>query len=346
MPVPKDPRRYPGIMVETFGRALRRLREQAGLSQPDLARRVPISQSSLSRYESDRQQADPATVDRLDQLLDANGTLRALLTPVDAAARILNPGDHDRLTYVANKPRSVDPATLTSLTAVLAESRRMEDQLGARIMLEPALEYLRMLEVLTFDARGPIRAHVVDLAGQWAQFTGWLYAATDQVSAAGRWFDRTVEWALESNNLALQANALTFKGNLAWMIGRIGTMIGLSQAAQRHQSIYIGQLAYATTQEARGHAVAGDRAQAERQLDLAGERADQIPAQINNAPPWNYDSPALLALERGLVRQHLGHNQAAADLLTTGIVTLPAEQRDAEWTEDYRTALAEVQTKL
>jgi transcriptional regulator with XRE-family HTH domain len=332
-------------MVETFGRALRRLREQAGLSQPDLARRVPISQSSLSRYESDRQQADPTTADRLDQLLDANGTLRALLTPIDAA-RVLTPDDRDRLTYVADKPRSVDPATLTSLTAVLAESRRMEDQLGARIMLEPTLGYLRMLEALTFDARGPIRPHVVDLAGQWAQFTGWLYAATDQLSAAGRWFDRTLEWALESNNLALQANALTFKGNLAWMTGRIGAVIGLSQAAQRHQSIYIGQLAYAATQEARSHAVAGDRARADRQLDLAAQLTHQIPAQSDGAPPWNYDSPALLALERGLVQHRLGRSQAAADLITTGIAALPAEQRDAEWTEQYRRTLAEAQAEL
>ncbi|WP_141999957.1 helix-turn-helix transcriptional regulator [Amycolatopsis cihanbeyliensis] len=38
-------------MSEGFGQALRRLRQAAGLSQPELARRVPISQSSLSRYE-------------------------------------------------------------------------------------------------------------------------------------------------------------------------------------------------------------------------------------------------------------------------------------------------------
>lgn len=332
-------------MVETFGRALRRLREQAGMSQPELARRVPISQSSLSRYESDRQQADPTTADRLDELLGANGTLRALLTPV-GAAKILTADDRDRLTFVANKPRAVDPATLTSLTVVLAESRRMEDRLGARIMLEPTLGYLRMLEALTFDARGRIRAQVVDLAGQWAQFTGWLHAATGHLSAAGRWFDRTLEWALESNNLPLQANVLTFKGNLAWNTGHIGTMIGLSQAAQRHRTIYSGQLAYAATQEARGHAEAGDRAQAERKLDLAEQHADQIATQSQNAPPWNYDSPALLTLERGLVQRQLDCNQAAADLITAGMAALLAEQRDAEWTLQYRRALAEAQAEL
>jgi hypothetical protein len=155
-----------------------------------------------------------------------------------------------------------------------------------------------------------------------------------------------LEWALESNNLELQANNLTFKRNLAWMTGRVGTMIGLSQTAQRHQVIYSGQLAFAATQEARGHAVVGDRAQAEHKLELAERHTHQIAAQSENPPPWNFDSPALLALERGLVQHRLGRNQTTVDLITAGIAALPAEQRDAEWTEQYRRTLAEAQAGL
>jgi transcriptional regulator with XRE-family HTH domain len=335
-------------MVETFGRALRRLREQAGLSQPELARRVPISQSSLSRYESDRQLADPTTVDRFDQLLDANGTLRALLTPIDAA-RILTPDDRDRLTYVVDKPRSVDPATLTSLTAVLAESRRMEDQLGARIMLEPTVGYVRLLKRLTRDARGAIRRHVVDTAAQWAQFTGWLHTATDNLPVAEKWFDRTFEWAAESNNVSLQANALSFKGHLAWIVGHPGPVIGLSQAAQRDPDVDIGQRAFDAAQEARGHAMAHDIDEADRMLDIADQRAEQLASRGDDTPPWNYyyASTAFWTLQRGLIYRHIdGRKQPAADLLTTGMAELPAEQRNAEWVDEYRRALAEVQAEL
>lgn len=67
------------LMVETFGEALRSYREQAGLSQRQLARQVPISQTTLSRYETDRQAVDPAMADRLDELVGAGGALRPLL---------------------------------------------------------------------------------------------------------------------------------------------------------------------------------------------------------------------------------------------------------------------------
>ncbi|WP_307831970.1 helix-turn-helix transcriptional regulator [Prauserella cavernicola] len=50
-------------MAETFGQRLRRLRSEAGLSQSQLARMVPISQASLSRYESERQAVAPKLAD-------------------------------------------------------------------------------------------------------------------------------------------------------------------------------------------------------------------------------------------------------------------------------------------
>ncbi|GAA1243300.1 hypothetical protein GCM10009676_31110 [Prauserella halophila] len=64
---------------ETFGQCLRRLRAAAGLSQSRLARLVPISQASLSRYESDTQAVDdPGVAGRLDELVGAGGALRQL----------------------------------------------------------------------------------------------------------------------------------------------------------------------------------------------------------------------------------------------------------------------------
>jgi hypothetical protein len=39
---------------------------------------------------------------------------------------------------------------------------------------------LTLVQSLAEEARGPIRPRVVDVAGQWAQFAGWLCAATGQ----------------------------------------------------------------------------------------------------------------------------------------------------------------------
>lgn len=329
--------------METFGAALRRLRKTAGLSQPQLAKLVPISQSSLSRYETGSQSADPATVDRFDDILEANGTLRALAHEL-TAARAAHSDDPERLSFVARNPRSVDAEALTALARVLAEARRMEDRFGPRLMLDPATGYLRLFERLTSEASGPLRPRVVDLAAQWAQFSGWLHAATEQRATAARWFDRTLQWAAESNNPTLIANALSYKGHLAWMAGHLGSMIDLSQAAQRNPDVHVSQRAFDAMQEARGHAMAGNVSQADRSLGLATELAARIP-DAKDLPAWSYFyDPSFWDLQRGLIHRYIPtRHEASAELLRAGIAALPAEQRSAEWLGDYTRALAFVQ---
>lgn len=68
-------------MTELFGHVLRRMREQAGLSQPALAREVYVSQSTLSRMETGQRAADRALVQLLDKTLHAEGKLAALWVP-------------------------------------------------------------------------------------------------------------------------------------------------------------------------------------------------------------------------------------------------------------------------
>jgi transcriptional regulator with XRE-family HTH domain len=330
--------------METFGEALRRLREVAGLSQPALARRVHVSQASLSRYENGRQTVDPKTADRFDKILKADGALRSLL-PTEPGPGI-TPDDRSRLAFVAERPRAVDRPTLDALAVVLAQSRRMEDTAGASAVLEPTLAYVRLLERLTLDACGVIRPAVVDLAAQFAQFTGWLHIAVGHPTAAGGWLDRALEWATETGNATLQANALTFKANLAWMAGHAASMIGLSQAAQRDTRIFVGQRAFAATQEARGLGAVGEVAACERKLAEAAELTEQLASTLDEPPPWNYDTPALLTLERGLVHGHLGRDQTAADLLAAGLDGLPPEQRQAEWTQSYRAEMQAVRAAL
>ena len=53
----------------TLGTAVRRLRQQAGLTQAQLADRVDVSASYLSRIESDRREPALSTVRRLAQEL-------------------------------------------------------------------------------------------------------------------------------------------------------------------------------------------------------------------------------------------------------------------------------------
>ncbi|AUS78096.1 XRE family transcriptional regulator [Actinoalloteichus sp. AHMU CJ021] len=52
-----------------FGRMLRRLRQERGWTQTELARRVHVGQSALSRYESGRSQPSPDVVEALAEVL-------------------------------------------------------------------------------------------------------------------------------------------------------------------------------------------------------------------------------------------------------------------------------------
>lgn len=331
--------------METFGQALRRWREIAGLSQPELARRVPVSQATVSRWESGKQSVDSATAGQLDDILGANGELVALRQSA-SPANILNADDHDRITRIAEKPRTIDRRGLDSLAVVLAEYRRMEDTLGVGAVFDPTRAHLRLLRRVVLDARDSLRPAIVDLAAQWAQFAGWLHAATGHHDAANALFSRTLEWAMESENATLQANALTFKGNLAREAGHAGSLVGLSQAAQRRGDVYVGQLAFAAVQEARGHAMSGDVAACEKKMNDATALAERIPEEAENAPPWNYDTLGLITLERGMVYLDAKRYRAATEVLPAGLETLPEDQQSAEWTGDYRRALAAAQAEL
>lgn len=50
------------------------------------------------------------------------------------------------------------------------------------------------------EVHGPVRPALVAVAAQWAQFGGWLHAATGQCDAAARRFDQALGWATETGD--------------------------------------------------------------------------------------------------------------------------------------------------
>lgn len=75
-------------MSEEFGPALRRRRVAACLSQPQLARRVHVHQSAISRWETGHTVPDPDIAEQLDTLLEAGGQLARLVIPATPIAPI------------------------------------------------------------------------------------------------------------------------------------------------------------------------------------------------------------------------------------------------------------------
>src|SRR4051812_49071394 len=100
-------------MAESFGDALLRLREAASLSQRELARRVPISQSALSRYEAGLQRPDERTAARLDELLVGGGQLLDLWPTLDVGP--ITADERERIAYSVRFPGRIDDAAIAAL---------------------------------------------------------------------------------------------------------------------------------------------------------------------------------------------------------------------------------------
>lgn len=86
--------------------------------------------------------------------------------------------------------------------------------------------------------------------------------------------------------------------------------------------------------------MSGDAAACDRKLGEAAELAERIPAEAENAPPWNYDTLGLITLERGVVYLDVKQYRTATEVLPAGLESLPEDQQSADWTSDYRRALA------
>ncbi len=99
------------------------------------------------------------------------------------------------------------------------------------------------------------------------------------------------------------ATALANKAEMPLWSGDAGAAIGLAQAAQRDRKAAAGQRAHAAMLEARGHAMTGDRAAAERKLDeslVLAARPD------DRRRPWlDWMTPASFQHEAGFVCAHL-----------------------------------------
>jgi len=309
----------------------------AGLSRTDAASGKPGQTPTVWKRSSSEAIPDAATLVREDVPVDHQDDYASL--PVSE--------DEERLLFAARNPRRLDRKAVEGFAGMLASQRRLEDDLGSAVLIEPVTAQLAVMAEPVREASGPLRPVITDLAAQYAQFCGWLSASAGQpAETSNAWFDHALEWATEAGNTNLIANAMSFKGHIAWVAGRPGAVIGLSAAARRDRRVFIAQRAYDAGQEARGHAMTGDSPTTDRLLAEAADLAERAADHTDDTPPWQYYySPTFFTLQRGLTYRHLAarhpqRNKLAVDLLTAGLAGLPDDLRGAEWAADFIHQLA------
>ncbi|MGC4785039.1 helix-turn-helix domain-containing protein [Micromonospora zamorensis] len=322
------PPRASTIIDPRFAAELRRLRERRGLSLRQLAIEVNYGKSLIHQLETGKTRPTVDIVVRLDDALEAHGALAALVA--DA------PDGGERLAFVTAHPRRIDRCAADALAGLLAGYRRLEDAIGSGPIMGPVHAHLDTLADLLREARDDLRPRIIDVAGQWAQFAGWLSIARGDERAATVWNARALQWATEADNTDLIATVLSFQGHQAELRHDLPTMIELSRESRRDQSVNAALRAYCAGQEARGLAMAGATS-----ADVVARlsEASDLSAQAAEEPlsPWGYwYTPSFFAVQQGSVWRYLGAadsraNDRALELLTVGVAGVSEDAGGAEW---------------
>ncbi|MFB8770941.1 helix-turn-helix transcriptional regulator [Nocardiopsis alba] len=321
--------------MSDFGARVRAALAERGISLRAAAKSVPIDPGHLSRILAGKRPVPPHVAEALDRLAGADGALAAL-------AATLNEDDRSRIAHSVAMPERLDAGTVRALADVLAAQRRLDDTLPAVAMLPATSAQWETVERLAREARGPHTDTLHEVAAEWVQFIGWLHAEARNDAAAVRWLTEAEERADDVECGELAAQAANFKGYLARQQGRPRAVVRWFSAAYHTPGAAPLQRVGDAVQAAHGYALLGERETARR---LLGEASDLADAAADTPPPETayWLSPTFSRMGMGLVHLALGDHAEAADNLRAGLDGLPPEQRDAEWSREYRDALDEAE---
>lgn len=316
-------------MAESFGAALLRLREAAGLSQRKLACAVPISQSALSRYETGLQRPDDRTAARLDELLSAGGQLLELWPTL--GTETLSPAEEERLADVAARPRRVDAAALDSLAGVLTAVRRLEDETSSAHVIPMVDAQRELARQFAAEARSAMRPVAVGLLSELEQYRGWLAIPGQRWTQARQHLDRAAVLAMEADDPLRLSTALSFSAYGAMRRQDLSAADALSEAARRDTRVHIGLRTYETYQRAEVLARNDERTDAVRLLIEADGMVDRLPP-VEELPPSGYwYTPAFFLGQRAFVLRALGDDSGARQAARDCLAEMPAEWASSEW---------------
>ncbi|GAB3166492.1 hypothetical protein GCM10027059_25690 [Myceligenerans halotolerans] len=321
-----------------FGRRLRELREAARLSLRDMYHLSRVSKSLLSEYENGRRRPSAERAELLDRCLNAGGALAGMVS--DPALSAEDDDSAERIERAATSPRMVDRLTVEALARVLASHRRLDDTMAAAELWPIAAASHDLVTNLAHDVRGRHADALRTVAAESLQFIGWLHSQLGHYAEADRLWSQSASHAESIDAASLASQSRRFRGSLAWERRRPATMVQHYQHAAATPGA--GQLHQidATIRTAHGLALMGEHLEAVAVLHQA---QDAITATDHDAPdPFAYWlTPTWLRFPLGLALLELDQPAEAAHNLSTGLADLPADQRETNWTTQYKQALAE-----
>ncbi|MFJ8884226.1 helix-turn-helix domain-containing protein [Streptomyces sp. NPDC102402] len=316
-------------MSDDFADVARRSLRDSGYSMKAAARAMNYDPSYLSRVLNGKQHPSENLALALDSLVGAGGAL---------AATLLDDDETSRVAHSAENPSRLDAGTVDALAGVLAAYRRLDDKAQPSSVIPATMVQMREVTRMLRAARGPHRDRLADVASEWVQFAGWLYAQTSEHSEGVRLLNDAVDLADETGNGTLAAQALNFKGYIARQQGRPHGIARWFGAAANTPGAHPAQRIGDYLQAAAGLAEMNELDAALRMVDDA-ERLMDAAAALPPPETAYWLTPAFNRLNMGICTLALGRHSEAADHLRTGLDGLPEELRDAPWSWEHKEAL-------
>lgn len=318
--------------MESFGNAIRRLRQERGMSLRELARRARVDPGHLSRVEAGTRPASPAVAAALGKALDADGTLpQATAQPVPvrlasegwgradadrlAADLLAEPPSRDNALHLAHEWLIVEPPQIYEMRAGrrinAATVQRVEDRVQQLRLLDDHAGGLDTYELVTTELAATIQMlreaaytesvgrRLLAAVAELCQVAGWVAADSGQPAAATRYYLAGVRAAHAAGDEPGAANNLS---SLAYQVATIGDRhqaVTLAASAARGADRTATPLSRALLLErlAWAHARADEPTGADRALGRVDEAFNNGPTGEDRA--WTYwlnaDEVAIMA---------------------------------------------------
>ena len=160
----------------------------------------------------------------------AAGSVDVALAPVDLGDR---QPDREGLICAMRGARRIAPKAVGVVGSAIASCRRLDDLLGSRVALLPALAQRDLLtSLLEAGQTEDVRPGLLTAASEVAQFLGWLAFDMGDDSAARTQFLAALQAAHEARDAALAAYILGYLSILATCTGEPHEGVAFAEAAQ------------------------------------------------------------------------------------------------------------------
>jgi transcriptional regulator with XRE-family HTH domain len=292
-----------------LAKEIRRLRQAAGLSQPQLASRIGYSPQYVSLAERPKQLPSAELVRALDSALDASGELTALREAATTERRMLRRQATDTQLTMSNHVRGM-PVDVTAINSMSQAFQAADRRVGGGLLYTQVLRYMQceIAPRLLDPAAGSAGSALFSAAASLTEIAGWMAHDGGHDERARQHFDSAFRLASAAGNAALVANVCASMAHLATQLDQATDAVRIAEAGLGRAPTASGTkrlVARLHTMRARGYAVRGEPERCRASL----EKAEQTLSGVDGEQPADWIAgfdEASLASETALCMHRLG----------------------------------------